>query len=194
MSRLNTLPSAREQARHALLLLGAPAPARLLVSVHRALFDGDLDMAGLAGLLREEQRAAAPVVCAGLSADLIGTSVALAEWPLAQRIVTPWSARADGLRFVLRVADGVALRAFSGRSADRLLREMALTVPHGPEAPDVRDAVRAALSDPALLDAVAAEAPRRAAILAQASALPARQQWFGRVAMPHQRAGGAAHD
>ncbi len=187
MTRLNTLPSAREQARHALLLLGAPAPARLVVSVHRALFDGDLDMAGLAGLLRDEQRAPVPVVCAGLSADLTGTSVALAEWPLEQRLVTPAAARADGLRFVLRVADWVALQTVAGRSADRLVREMALTVPYGPEAPDVRDAVRPALNDPALLDAVAAERPLVAALLTQAESLPARQQWFGRVAMPHQR-------
>lgn len=187
MTRLITLPGAREQARHALLLLGAPVPARLLVSVHRALFDGDLDMAGLAGLLRDEHRAPAPVVCAGLAADLTGTSVALEAWPLERRIVTPASARADGLRFVLRVADWVALRAFSGRSADRLLREMAEAVPHGPEAPDVRDAVRVALHDPDLLDAVAAERPLRAAVLAQAQALPARQQRFGRPAMPLQR-------
>jgi hypothetical protein len=189
MTRLHTLPSAREQAHHALLLLGAPAPARLLVSVHRALFDGDLDIAGLAGLLRYEQRATVPVVCAGLSADLTGTSVALAAWPLEQRIVTPAAARADGLRFVLRVADWVALQAGAGRSADRLLREMAVAVPYGPEALDVRDAVRAALNDPDLLDAVAAEGPLRAAVLAQAESLPARQQWFGRLTMPHQRGG-----
>jgi hypothetical protein len=39
MTRLSALPSTREQARHALLLLDAPAPARLVVDVHRALFD-----------------------------------------------------------------------------------------------------------------------------------------------------------
>jgi hypothetical protein len=181
------LPSAREQARHALLLLGAPAPARLLVSVHRALFDGDLDMAGLAGLLRDEERAPVPEVCAGLSADLTGTHVALAAWPLEQRLVTPAAARADGLRFVLRVADWVALRAAAGRSAHRLLRELAATVPGGPEALDVRDAVRAALDDPGLRDAVAAERSLRAAVRAKAETLPDRQQWFGRPAVPHQR-------
>ena len=70
MTRLSALPSTREQARHALLLLGAPAPARLVIDVHRALFDGDLDMPGLAALLRSERRTAAPVVCHGLTADI----------------------------------------------------------------------------------------------------------------------------
>jgi hypothetical protein len=189
MISVTTLPSAREQARHALLLLGAPAPARLVVSVHRALFDGDLDAASLAGLLRDEQRSPAPVVCTGLSADLTATHVALAEWPLEQRIVTPAVARADGLRFVLRVADWVALQTGAGRSADLLLREMARAVPGGPEAVDVRDAVRAALDDPAVRDPALAEAATRAAAVARAGALDRRQQWFGRAAMPHQRGG-----
>jgi hypothetical protein len=189
MTRLNTLPTAREQARHALLLLGAPAPARLVVSVHRALFDGDLDMTSLAALLRDEQRAAVPVVCAGLSADLRATHVALAEWPLTHRIVTPAEAQADGLRFVLRVADWVALQSGAGRSGDLLLREMASAVPGGPEAIDVRDAVRAALEDPAVREPVVAESALRGATLRRASALDERQQLFGLVAMPHQRGG-----
>jgi hypothetical protein len=33
MTRLSTLPSSREQARRALLLIAAPAPARLVVDV-----------------------------------------------------------------------------------------------------------------------------------------------------------------
>ncbi|MDT5041964.1 MAG: hypothetical protein QOE51_2949 [Actinoplanes sp.] len=53
----STLPSTAEQAHHALLLLGAPAPARLVVDVHAALFDGDLAMPALTALLRAEQRA-----------------------------------------------------------------------------------------------------------------------------------------
>jgi hypothetical protein len=52
-----TLPSTAEQAHHALLLLGAPAPARLVIDVHAALFDGDLAMPALTALLRAEQRA-----------------------------------------------------------------------------------------------------------------------------------------
>lgn len=189
MTGLHTLPTARAQARRALLLLGAPAPARLLVSVHGALFDGDLDMPSLAQLLRDEQRAAEPVVCAGLSADLRPAHVALAEWPLAHRLVTPATARADGLRFVLRVADWVALQTGAGRSADRLLREMASVVPGGPEAVDLREAVRAALDDPAVRQSVAGESAMRLSVLAKAAALDRRQQLFGRAAAPHQRDG-----
>ena len=52
MSSQNTLPSTPEQVHHALLLLGAPAAARLIVDVHTALFDGDLAMPAMAPLLR----------------------------------------------------------------------------------------------------------------------------------------------
>ena len=97
LTRLSMLPSTREQARHALLLLGAPAPARLVVDAHRALFDGDLDMPGLAALLRLERRARDPVVCHGLTTDLAAAHVALAEWPLEHRIVTPASVRRAAL-------------------------------------------------------------------------------------------------
>lgn len=58
----STLPSTREQAQHALLLLGVPTPARLLVDVHTALLDGDLSVAALAALLRAEERSAGPDV------------------------------------------------------------------------------------------------------------------------------------
>ncbi|MFG1608741.1 hypothetical protein [Actinoplanes sp. NPDC049265] len=57
MTRQSTLPSLREQARHALLLLGVPAPARLVVDVHAAFFDGDLSVPALAALMREDERA-----------------------------------------------------------------------------------------------------------------------------------------
>src|SRR4051812_39508323 len=123
MTRLNTLPSTREQARHALLLLGAPAPARLVVGVHQALFDGDLEASSLTALLRAERHAAAPVVCHGLAGDLTAAHVALAAWPLPRRIVLPAAARADALRSLIRVADLVALHTGAGRSADLLLRE-----------------------------------------------------------------------
>ena len=57
MTRQSTLPSIREQAHHALLLLGVPTPARLLVDVHAALLDGDLSVPALVALLRDEERA-----------------------------------------------------------------------------------------------------------------------------------------
>jgi len=56
MNCQSTLPSLREQARHALLLLGVPAPARLVVEVHGAFFDGDLSVSALVALLRDEER------------------------------------------------------------------------------------------------------------------------------------------
>ena len=78
MTRLSTLPSTREQAHHALLLLGVPAPVRLVAEVHAALFDGDLSVPALAALLRDEERAFAestpPVGPAALDSALTGPS------------------------------------------------------------------------------------------------------------------------
>jgi len=190
MTRLNTLPSTRDQARHALLLLGAPAPARLVVGVHQALFDGDLEASSLTALLRAERHAAAPVVCHGLAGDLTAAHVALAAWPLPRRIVLPAAARADAMRFLIRVADLVALHTGAGRSADLLLREMAAEVPGGLEAADVRDAARAALESPSLVAAVEAEWPVREAVAARAAALDRTQQLFGVPAVPQQRGRG----
>ena len=187
MNHHRTLPSIREQARHALLLLGAPTPARRVVRVHRALFDGDLDMAGLAGLLRSERVAAAPLICHGLTADLAATHVALAEWPLDRRIVTPAAARAGVLAAVVRVAEFVAMRAGAGRDADRLLRELAQDVPGGPEAVDVGEAAREALADPSLTAAVEAERALRESVAVRVVALDPIQRLFGVPGLPHQR-------
>jgi hypothetical protein len=190
MTRLSTLPSTREQARHALLLLGAPAPARLVVEAHRALFDGDLDMPGLAALLRLERRSPAPVVCHGLTADLAAAHVALAEWPLEHRVVTPVGVRQAALVAVTRIAEFVAMRPGGGGAAVRLLRALAPDVPGGPEATDLGAAARDALDDPELVASLAAEAPQRAATAARAAALDRTQQLFGVPPLPQQRAGG----
>jgi hypothetical protein len=190
MTRLSMLPSTREQARHALLLLGAPAPARLVVDVHRALFDGDLDMPGLAALLRSERRAPDPVVCHGLTADLAAAHVALAEWPREHRIVTPASVRHAALVAVARIAEFVTMRPGAGGAAVRLLRALAADVPGGPEATDLGMAARAALHDPELAAALRAEAPQRAVTAERAGALDRTQQLFGVPPLPQQRAGG----
>jgi hypothetical protein len=209
MTRACTLPSTREQAHQALLLLGAPAPARLVVDVHAALFDGDLDMPSLAALLRREQRRlsspAHPVpgaagagsgtpyqICLGLNADLTAARglVALATWPVGHRIVTPAVARADALAMVVRVAQFAAVRP--GRPAVRLLRQLTATVPGGPEAPDapaLAQAAREALADPALLAAVEAEAPVREAAEVRAAGLDEARRLFGVPAVPQQRSG-----
>ncbi|MFI5492862.1 hypothetical protein [Actinoplanes sp. NPDC051859] len=156
-----TLPGVREQARHALLLLGAPAPARLIVDVHTALFDGDLSMPGLAAVLREEERRYDPHaltayrICPALHHDLTAARglITLAGWPLERRLVSPAASRAHALAAVVRVAEFVAIRAQAGPAAVDLLRRLADTVPGGPEAfliHDPRalaDAARSALAD-----------------------------------------------
>lgn len=187
MNLLSTLPTTGEQARHALLLLGAPAPAHLLVRVHAALFDGDLSMAALAGIEREP----VPGLCAALRPDLTAAPgvLALAEWPLERRILTPAVRRADELAMVVRVAEFVAMAPAAGRAAALLLRELAQRVPHGVEALDLADAARAALAEPDLIAKIAQEAPVREAAVARAERLDARQQLFGVPVVPHQRGG-----
>jgi hypothetical protein len=198
-----TLPSTRGQAHQALLLLGAPAPARLVVDVHAALFDGDLDVPSLVALLRAEERGtggAAGVddaykICWGLTANLTVARglVALAAWPVARRIVTPAVARADALAMVVRVVEFVAGQAAMGASAARLLRRLAADVPGGRESVNVldpgalADAARLAFADPALVDAVAGEQAARGAAAARAGQLEVRQQLFGVPAVPQQR-------
>ena len=203
MTSQRTLPSGREQAQHALLLLGAPAPARLVVDVHAALFDGDLDMSSLAALLLTGQRATveaagsadAYTICLGLNLDLSAARgmPALAVWPLERRIVTPAVARADTLAMVVRVVEFVAVRPSLGAPVARLLRQLAELVPGGPEAVDVLDpgalaqAARKALADPALALAVEREQPAREAAVARAGGLDLPHQLFGVPAVPHQR-------
>jgi hypothetical protein len=187
MNRVTALPSIREQARHALLLLGAPAPARLVVDTHRALFDGDLDMAGLATLLRAERRDPAPTVCHGLSATLGPRHVALAEWSLDRRIVTPVADRLAIFTAIIRIAEFAAMRPGAGRSAERLLRSLATEVPGGPEALDLPAAARAA-AESARAD-VTAEDQLRETISVRAAALPPVHRLFGLPPVPYQRDG-----
>jgi hypothetical protein len=188
VNRLSTLPSAAEQARRALLLLGAPAPVRLVVDVHVALFDGDLSVPALAELVRRR----APDFCCALTPELTAARglVALAQWPVDRRLVTPAVRRAEALAMVLRVAEFVAAQPHAGRSADRLLRQLAPGVPDGVVAFDLGDAARAALADPRLTAAVAAEEPVRRAAVRQAAALDEAQRLYGVPAVPHQRGHG----
>ena len=213
MTGLSTLPSTREQARHALLLLGVPASPRLLVDVHQALFDGDLSVPAVAALIRDEERrfatsaasragesdpsaapAAAPyLVCPGLNLDLTPARgmVTLSTWPVIDRIGTPATARVQALTSVLRVAEFVAVRP--GLCATTLLRRMAEIVPGGPEAIDplnplaVAEIARAAMADPALVHAVSAEHPAREAAATRAAAADERTRLFGWPKVPHQR-------
>jgi hypothetical protein len=186
VNHLSTLPTAGEQARHALLLLGAPAGARLVVDVHMALFDGDLSMADVAALMRAE----AAGLCAALGPQLnaIPGLVALASWPLDRRIVTPARRRADELATIVRVAEFASMRP--GRATARLLRELAQRVPDGSEAVDLAEAARAALTSPQLIASVAAEATMREEAESRAARLDPRQQLFGLPGLPHQRGPG----
>jgi hypothetical protein len=188
LNHLSTLPTSAEQARHALLLLGGPAPARLVADVHAALFDGDLAVPALAGLLRD--RAAG--FCAALNPDLTAVPglIALADWPIERRIVTPAGRRAAMLAMTVRIAEFVSLRPATDQSARRLLRALAQEVPHGPEALDLAQAARAALSEPRLAAAVAAEAPVREAAAGRAAELDERQRLFGVPVVPQQRGRG----
>ncbi len=199
MTRLSTLPSHREQAHHALVLLGVPAPARLVADVHGALFDGDLSVPALAALLRDEQADRSgrrPYrICPGLQPDLTAAPghLTLSTWPVADRLCTPAVARAEALAATVRIAEFAAMRP--GRSAGSLLRRLAETVPSGPEAVDVSnpgalaEAARAALTDPVLVAAAAAEAPIRDAAVRRAAGLNEQQRLFGVPALPHQRGG-----
>lgn len=185
MNHLSTLPTTGEQARHALLLLGAPVGARLVVDVHTALFDGDLSMAALTRLTRPP---AGGEICAALGPDLVAVPglLALPAWPLDRRLVTPARRRADELAMIIRVAEFVAMRR-PGRAAARLLRSLAERVPHGVEALDLAEAARKALAAPELAASLAAEAVVRDEAVARAAALDRRHQLFGLPGVPHQR-------
>jgi hypothetical protein len=191
MNRQSTLPSAREQARRTLLLIGAPASARLIVDVHGALFDGDLSTAALVGLLRDEERdvvagvPAAYRICPALLPDLTAARglITLSTWPLTGRIAAP---AADELAAVVRIAEFIAMRETTGPAAAALLRRLAEGVPGGPEAYAVQNP--AALADAArtaLAGVAATPLPEETAH--RWGGLEPRQQLFGVLGVPHQR-------
>ncbi|MEV4639262.1 hypothetical protein AB0J80_18100 [Actinoplanes sp. NPDC049548] len=192
-----TLPGVREQARHALLLLGAPAPARLVVDVHTALFDGDLSMPALAAVLRDEERhydpdrLAAYRICPALHHDLTVArgQVTLSGWPVGRRLVSPRSARANTLAAIVRIAEFVAIRAQASSAVIDLLRRLADTVPGGPEAFLVHDPRALADTARAALADVGAE-PVPEAVERRWEGLDERQRLFGVMSLPHQRGRG----
>jgi hypothetical protein len=191
MNRSSTLPSTREQARRALLLLGAPAAARLVVDVHGALFDGDLTMTALAALLREEERGGAGEedlrVCPALRPDLTAARghLTLSTWPVETRVATP---RADLLAAIVRIAEFIAMRQTAGAAAAALLRRLAEEVPGGMEAYAVQNP--AALADAARTALAAVPVPPLPAETTRRWAtLDEHQRLFGVPAVPRQRGG-----
>jgi hypothetical protein len=191
MTRLSTLPSTREQARRALLLIGAPAPLRLVVEVHGALFDGDLTVAALVALLRDEERGhpagAAWRICPALQPDLTTAPglLTLSTWPVEGRVARP---PADRLAAIVRIAEFIAMRETAGAAAAALLRRLADEIPGGPEAYAVQDptaladTARAALAD-------LPPSPLPAEIAQRWAELDDQQQLFGLPRVPHQRGG-----
>ncbi|MFI7541640.1 hypothetical protein [Actinoplanes sp. NPDC049599] len=192
MTRLSTLPSTREQARRALLLIGAPASLRLVADVHGALFDGDLTVAALVALVRSEKKGheagAAYRICPALQPDLTAARglLTLSTWPLANRVANP---PADLLAAIVRIAEFIAMREAGGATVAALLRRLAEEVPGGPEAYAVQapaalaDAARAALAG-IPVPPLPPETTRRWA------ALEEQQQLFGLPRVPQQRGRG----
>jgi hypothetical protein len=135
------------------------------------------------------------LICPGLNLDLTPARglVTLSTWSVAERICTPAVARAEALAIVVRVAEFVAVRP--GTCGAWLLRQLAETVPGGPETVDplkplaLAEVARAALTNRALVDAVAAEQPAREAAAARATQLDERTRLFGVPSVPHQRDG-----
>jgi hypothetical protein len=188
-----------------LTLLGVPAPARLIVDVHGALFDGDLTIGALGALLRDEQRdlglpSAGHVppyrLCLALKADGLTAArglIALSTWPLAGRVVTAASVRVDALTAIVRVAEFAAVLGGASRSVGLLLRELAAAVPGGPESYDVMNP--RSLADAARRALAGADADRavRDAAAERAAQLDEKHQMFGLPAVPPQtRRGGSA--
>ena len=189
MTRLSTLPSTREQARRALLLIGAPASFRLVVEVHGALFDGDLTVNALVALLREEERivpaGGAYTICPALQPDLTAARglLTLSTWPVDGRVARP---AVDRLAAIVRIAEFIAMRKAAGGAAATLLRRLADEVPGGPEAYAAHDP--AALADAARAALAALPpAPLPAETVPRWQSLDERQRLFGLPRVPHQR-------
>ncbi|GAA3344218.1 hypothetical protein GCM10020358_46560 [Amorphoplanes nipponensis] len=159
--------------------------------MHGALFDGDLTVAALVALLREEERAhpaGDPTSLAHLPAlrpDLTAArgQLTLSAWPVEGRVATP---PADLLAAIVRIAEFVAMREAAGLAATRLLRRLADEVPGGPEAYAVQHP--AALADAARTALAAVpEVPLAAETVQRWAALDERQRLFGVPRVPHQR-------
>lgn len=197
ISVLSTLPGVREQIHHTLVLLGAPATSRLVVEVHAALFDGDLSMSALAGVVRDEERRYDPDaltayrICPALLGDLSAApgQLTLSSWSVERRLVSPMRNRADALAAVVRIAEFVHIRATAGAAAMSLLRRLAENVPGGPEAFLVQDPRALADAARAALAQLPAE-PAPAALVSRWELLDERQRLFGLHSLPHQRGRG----
>jgi hypothetical protein len=151
----------REQVHQALTLLGGPAAPRLILTVHRAFFAGQLVPARLTSIRRDEERSfrAAPharayYLCAALTADRLAPArglLAVSTWPLDRRVIGPLSPRVLYLTAAIRVADTLRRLPHASPDAYRLLWRFAANIPGAPSgtSPDpaeVADAAQAELA------------------------------------------------
>ncbi|GAA3134848.1 hypothetical protein GCM10010466_27120 [Planomonospora alba] len=137
-----TLMPVREQVHQALLLLGVPAAARLIVAVNGAFFSGALRGPQLSSLRRDEERSfrGAPYtrpyyLCAALTDRLSPARGLFADstWPLRARVVGPLSPRVDFLSAAVRIAEHLTRLADPPPGAVRLLSRMAQNIPGAAE-------------------------------------------------------------
>ncbi|MBG0818852.1 hypothetical protein [Planomonospora sp. ID82291] len=128
----------REQVHQALLLLGVPTAAKLVVAVNEAFFAGGLRSPQLSSLRRDEERSfrsdpyARPYyLCAALTDRLSPARglLAASTWPLEARVVGPLSPRVDFLTAATRIAEHLARLAEPPPGAVRLLSRMAQNIP-----------------------------------------------------------------
>lgn len=150
----------REQVHQALTLLGGPAAPRLILTVHRAFFAGQLVPARLTSIRRDEERSfrAAPharayYLCAALTADRLAPArglLAVSTWPLDRRVIGPLSPRVDYLTAAIRVADVLRRLPHASPDAYRLLWRFAANIPGAPsgtESPDPAGVAHAAQAE-----------------------------------------------
>jgi hypothetical protein len=153
-------PSAREVTIAALGEIGVPAAPRAVSGYANARFGTQLDHRGLASLRRDEAASWARTARAGQASRTaravyvvpalegrrflpMRAKVALSSWPLEQRILGPWSERADHLTATVNLARQLAwLGEADADAAERLaglLAAYAATIPgalDGHAAPD----------------------------------------------------------
>ncbi|WP_330274390.1 hypothetical protein OG205_01475 [Lentzea sp. NBC_00516] len=129
----------REQVHQALVLLGVPSAPKLIASVHKVVFSGDLTSSKLTSLKRDEGRSfqssphARPYyLCSALTADLlvpVRGLLAVSTWPMACRVVGPLSARVDFLRSGIALAEQVGRMVAPTTPVLRLLWQFAANIP-----------------------------------------------------------------
>ncbi|GIH94797.1 hypothetical protein ACFFMN_24215 [Planobispora siamensis] len=184
----------REQVHQALVLLGVPAAAKLIVTVNEAFFSGALRGPQLTSLRRDEERSfradpyARPYyLCAVLTDRLSPARGLLADstWPPEARVVGPLSPRVDYLTATMRIAEHLTRLTDPPPGAVRLLTRMAQNIPGAVEgfAPaDPLAAIRAARAE--LEVHLPADTAQRAEVAARASRqLTDAERLFGASAM-----------